>query len=62
MIDSDWEWEFINGSYVKAYNHNAGATGQEAQAHREMPYRLVSAFVGKIPLRDSSGIWQWPPV
>ena len=31
-IDSDWEWEFIDGSYVKAYQHSAGAVGKEPQA------------------------------
>ncbi len=37
MIDPDWEWEFIDGSYVKAHQHSAGAMGQEAQAHRGKP-------------------------
>jgi len=32
MIDPDWEWEFIDGSYVKAHQHSAGAVGQESQA------------------------------
>ncbi|GJL73324.1 MAG: hypothetical protein NMNS01_25230 [Nitrosomonas sp.] len=30
--DPDWEWEFIDGSYVKAHQHSAGASGQETQA------------------------------
>ncbi len=32
MIDPDWEWEFIGGSYVKAHQHSAGAVGQESPA------------------------------
>jgi len=32
VIDSDWEWEFIDGSYVKAHQHSAGAADQEMQA------------------------------
>jgi len=32
VIDSDWEWEFIDGSYVKAHQHSAGAAGKEPQA------------------------------
>ena len=31
-MDPDWEWEFIDGSYVKAHQHSAGAVGQESQA------------------------------
>ena len=31
-IDPDCEWEFIDGSYVKAHPHSAGAAGQESQA------------------------------
>ncbi len=31
-IDPDWEWEFIDGSYVKAHQHSAGAADQETQA------------------------------
>jgi len=31
-IDSDCEWEFIDGSYVKAHQHSAGAASQESQA------------------------------
>jgi len=31
-IDPDWEWEFINGSYVKAHQHSAGAVGKKPQA------------------------------
>ena len=30
-MDPDWEWEFIDGSYVKAHQHSAGAVGQESQ-------------------------------
>ncbi len=32
VIDSDTEWEFIDGSYVKAHQHSAGARGVESQA------------------------------
>ncbi len=28
-IEPDWEWEFIDGNYVKAHWHSAGAVGQE---------------------------------
>jgi hypothetical protein len=28
-----WEWEFIDGSYVKAHKHSAGASGEVAD-HR----------------------------
>lgn len=31
-IDPDWEWEFIDGSYVKAPQHSAGAASQKSQA------------------------------
>ena len=31
-IDSYWEWEFIDGSYAKAHQHNADAAGKEPQA------------------------------
>ncbi len=31
-VDPDWEWEFIDGSYVKAHQHSAGGAGQEGQA------------------------------
>ena len=31
-IDLDWEWEFTDGSYVKAHQHSAGAASQESQA------------------------------
>ncbi|SFM50287.1 hypothetical protein SAMN05421863_103218 [Nitrosomonas communis] len=31
-IDPDWEWKFIDGSYVKAHQHSAGAASQESQA------------------------------
>jgi len=32
VIDPDWEWEFIDGSYVKAHQHSAGAADREPQA------------------------------
>ena len=32
VIDPDLEWEFIDGSYVKAHQHSAGATGKKSQA------------------------------
>ncbi|SDX89546.1 Transposase DDE domain-containing protein [Nitrosomonas sp. Nm33] len=32
IIDPDWEWKFIDGSYIKAHQHSAGAAGQEPQA------------------------------
>jgi len=28
-IDSDWEWEFIDGSDVKAHQHSAGTAHEE---------------------------------
>lgn len=28
-IDPDCEWKFINGSYIKAHQHSAGAAGKE---------------------------------
>lgn len=31
-IDPDWEWEFIDGSYVKAHQHSADGADTEAQA------------------------------
>ncbi|WP_256212113.1 IS5 family transposase [Nitrosomonas communis] len=31
-VDPDWEWKFIDGSYVKAHQHSAGAASQESQA------------------------------
>jgi transposase len=31
-IDPDCEWEFIDGSYVKAHQHSAGAADKEPQA------------------------------
>ena len=31
-IDPDCEWEFIDGSYVKAHQHSAGAVSQQSQA------------------------------
>ena len=30
-IDLDWEWEFINGSYVKAHQHSMGAADKKPQ-------------------------------
>jgi len=38
-IDPDWEWEFIDSSYVKAHQHSAGAAGQERQAEGQKPCR-----------------------
>jgi transposase len=32
VVDPDLEWEFIDGSYVKAHQHSAGAAGKESQA------------------------------
>jgi transposase len=32
IIDPDCEWEFIDGSYVKAHQHSAGAAGKKPQA------------------------------
>jgi transposase len=32
IIDPDCEWEFIDGSYVKAHQHSAGAVGKKPQA------------------------------
>ena len=31
-IDQDWEWEFIDGSYVKAHQHSEGTVGKKPQA------------------------------
>lgn len=30
--DPDWEWGFIDVSYVKAYQHSAGAVSRQSQA------------------------------
>ena len=30
--ETDTEWEFIDGSYIKAHQHSAGAAGQDEQA------------------------------
>lgn len=46
-IDSDCEWEFIDGSYVKAHQHSAGAASQASQA--------IGKAVQAIPQRS---IWQ----
>jgi transposase len=32
VADPDLEWEFIDGSYVKAHQHSAGAAGADSQA------------------------------
>lgn len=32
VIDPDLEWEFIDGSYVKAHQHSTGAAGEGSQA------------------------------
>lgn len=32
VIDPNLEWEFIDGSIVKAHQHSAGAAGGEEQA------------------------------
>ena len=32
VIDPDLEWEFIDGSYVKAHQHSTGAAGEDSQA------------------------------
>jgi transposase len=32
VVDPDLEWEFIDGSYIKAHQHSAGAAGKESQA------------------------------
>jgi transposase len=32
VIDPDLEWEFIDGSFVKAHQHSAGAAGNDDQA------------------------------
>ena len=32
VIDPDLEWEFIDGSYVKAHQHSTGAVGEDSQA------------------------------
>jgi transposase len=31
-VDPAWEWRFMDGSYVKAHQHSAGAASQESQA------------------------------
>jgi transposase len=31
-VDPDWEWRLMDGSYVKAHPHSAGAASQESQA------------------------------
>jgi len=32
VVDPDLEWGFIDGSYVKAHQHSAGAAGKESQS------------------------------
>lgn len=32
VVESDLEWEFIDGSYVKAHQHSVGAASDEAEA------------------------------
>ncbi len=32
IINPDCEWEFIDGSYIKAHQHSAGAVGKKPQA------------------------------
>ena len=32
MVDPDWEWVFIDGSYAKAHQHSAGVAGGNEQA------------------------------
>lgn len=32
VSEPDTEWEFIDGSYVKAHQHSAGASGADSQA------------------------------
>ena len=32
VYDSDLEWEFVDGSIVKAHQHGAGSVGKENQA------------------------------
>lgn len=32
VIDPDWEWEFIDGSYVKAYQLSAGSADKKPLA------------------------------
>ncbi|SFI83456.1 IS5 family transposase [Nitrosomonas sp. Nm34] len=31
-VDPDWEWRFMDGSYVKAHQYSAGAASQASQA------------------------------
>jgi hypothetical protein len=31
VSEPDTEWEFIDGSYVKAHHHSAGARGADSQ-------------------------------
>lgn len=31
-IDPDWEWKFIDGSYVKTHQHSAEAADKKPQA------------------------------
>ncbi|CAE6507629.1 hypothetical protein NMYAN_260018 [Nitrosomonas nitrosa] len=51
-IDSDCEWEFIDGSYVKAHQHSAGAASEESQAEGQKPCRQYH----KDPF---GGRWLW---
>jgi len=32
VSEPDTEWEFIDGSYLKAHQHSAGASGADSQA------------------------------
>jgi transposase len=37
IIDPDWGWKFIDGSYVEAHQHSAGAADKKPQAIGKKP-------------------------
>jgi len=50
VVEPDWEWVFIDGSYAKAHQHSAGAASDDRKA--------LGKAVLAIPRRS---IWPWMP-
>ena len=56
IIDPDLEWEFIDGSIVKAHQHSSGAPyGQERAIGKS-----VAGNTTKIHMAVDSGGLSWP--
>ena len=47
-IDPDCEWEFIDGSYVKAQQHSAGAASKEPQAIGKSRAGISQRFIWRL--------------